>query len=34
MRHMFKNSMYSVTLTAIKIDNDKKLPSEMAYTGQ
>ena len=34
MRHMFKNSMYSVTLTAIKIDNDKKLPSEMVYTGK
>lgn len=34
MRHMFRNSMYSVTLTAIKIDNDRKLPSEMVYTGR
>ena len=34
IRHMFKNAQYSVTVGAIKIDNDTAINSEQFYPGE
>ena len=34
IRHMFKNSQYSATVTAVKIDNNNNLDAEQFYRGE